>query len=177
MNIILGAMREAWSPVLQLDISHVSTEVNPQFAQIADDNDPVLFNEFTLSLGSQAAGSIHVVIPYNSLKPVRDVLRSRVQGREQNDEKDSHWRAALQEACQDANLELVVKMGRIPSTLQQLRNLGCGDILYFNKPENAWAEVNGFQLFDAEVGSFGSNAAIKVKSVIKPENSPAGVHK
>ena len=40
-----------WSPIISIKCEHVSSEINPQFAQIADENDLVIVSRFASELG------------------------------------------------------------------------------------------------------------------------------
>ena len=69
MDVFFGSLQEAWAPILPLQCEHVGSEINPQFAQIADENDLVVVSRFSSDLGDQASGNIDLVYPYSSLKP------------------------------------------------------------------------------------------------------------
>ena len=58
MNIILASLKEAWAPILHVDFQRVSTEVNPAFAQIADESDSMLVSHFDFILGDKEEGFI-----------------------------------------------------------------------------------------------------------------------
>jgi flagellar motor switch protein FliM len=173
LNLVFGALKEAWSPVLGLDFSHAASEINPQFAQIADENDLVIVSTFELNLGPNVDGKITIVHPFISMKPIRDLLRSRIQTSEENDEKTRLWQVDMHDACLDAKLTVQVKLAEIPSTLEQVRAFKPGDVVFFNKPDHAWAEVSGFALFDVEIGTLGTNAAARLESfrVLKPQEN------
>lgn len=167
LNIIFGSLKEAWAPIIPLEITETASEINPQFAQIADENDLVIVSKFVLSLDASTEGTISIVTPFISLKPIRDLLRSRIQSSEDNDEKDHLWREELTDACGHARLELVVNLAQIPSTLNELYELDVGDILYFRKPDYAYAEISDARVFTAEVGNIGNNSAIQIKDFVQ----------
>lgn len=167
LNIIFGSLKDAWSPIIQLDFTETASEINPQFAQIADENDLVIVSRFVLTIDADTEGTISIITPFISLKPIRDLLRSRIQTSEDNDAKDHLWREELKDACGHAKLDLVVKLAQITSTLNELHNLDVGDILYFKKPDYAYAEIAGAQVFTAEVGNIGNNAAIQIKDFVQ----------
>jgi flagellar motor switch protein FliM len=162
LNIIFGSLKDAWSPIISLDFVETAAEINPQFAQIADENDLVIISRFVLSLDANTEGVISIVTPFISLKPIRDLLRSRIQTSEDNDVKDHQWREELRDACGHAKLQLVVNLAQIPSTIRELQEFEVGDIIYFNKPEYASAEIAGSRVFSADVGSVANNAAIQI---------------
>ena len=77
LQVFFRSLKEAWSPLTPVDFEHISSEINPQFAQIVDENDLVILCRFESEATSQGAGFVDMVIPYVALKPVRDLLRSR----------------------------------------------------------------------------------------------------
>lgn len=171
LNIIFGSLKDAWSPIISLDFVETASEINPQFAQIADENDLVIISRFVLALDANTEGTISIVTPFITLKPIRDLLRSRIQTSEDNDIKANQWRDEMRDACGHAKLELVVNLSQINSTLKELQHLAIGDILYFNKPEFASVEISGARVFNAEVGSVGNNAAIQIKKFVQTPNT------
>ncbi|MGI9132903.1 MAG: flagellar motor switch protein FliM, partial [Rhodoferax sp.] len=44
LEVTFRTLREAWLPLMALDFELASSEINPQFAQIADDNDLVILS-------------------------------------------------------------------------------------------------------------------------------------
>lgn len=171
LNIIFGSLKDAWSPIISLDFVETASEINPQFAQIADENDLVVISRFVLALDANTEGTISIVTPFITLKPIRDLLRSRIQTSEDNDIKANQWRDEMRDACGHAKLELVVNLSHINSTLKELQHLAIGDIMYFNKPEFASVEISGARVFNAEVGSVGNNAAIQIKKFVQTPNT------
>ena len=174
LNIIFGALKEAWSPIIGLEFNQAASEINPQFAQIADENDLVIVSRFVLTLDAQTEGTISIVTPFISLKPIRDLLRSRIQTGEDNDAKDNQWREDLSDACTHAKLNLTVNLVEISSTISELQNLNVDDILYFNKPDFAWAEIDGARVFTAEVGAMGNNAAVQINNFVHQPDRKQG---
>jgi flagellar motor switch protein FliM len=170
LNIIFGSLKEAWSPIIGLDFIETASEINPQFAQIADENDLVIISRFVLAIDANTEGTISIVTPFISLKPIRDLLRSRIQTSEENDVKANQWRDEMRDAFGHAKLDLVVSLSQINSTLKDLQNFSVGDILYFNKPDLASVEISGARVFFAEVGSIGHNAAIQIKKFVQTPN-------
>lgn len=171
LNIIFGSLKEAWSPIIGLDFIEAASEINPQFAQIADENDLVIISRFVLALDANTEGTISIVTPFISLKPIRDLLRSRIQTSEDNDAKANQWRDEMRDACGHAKLELIVNLTTINTSLKALQTLSVGDILYFNKPDHASVEISGARVCTAEIGSAGNNAAIKIKQFIQTPTS------
>ncbi len=168
LEVFFRCLKEAWSPVLPLEFELVSSEINPQFAQIADENDLVILSRFEAENGLEARGFFDLVYPYASLKPIRELLRSRVQTGDGNEESDKQWADELAVAVDSASLELRVVLGSIESSLGQIQAMEEGDILFFKKPEYARMLVNGLPAFDVQSGSVGAQTAVQIERACIP---------
>jgi len=168
LQVFFRSFKEAWGPVTAIDFEHVSSEINPQFAQIADENDLVVLSRFESEATAQGKGFIDMVIPYVALKPVRDLLRSRVQTGDGNEASDKVWHAQLEDAVRDSALEIQVLLGKLSLSLQQLQNMQPGDVLPFKKSESARALIEDMPVYDVEIGAMGSQVAVKIVQAISP---------
>jgi flagellar motor switch protein FliM len=163
LEVFFRSLTEAWGPLMPIECEHVSSEINPQFAQIADENDLVVLSRFEAdATASGGKGFIDLVYPYATLKPVRELLSSRVQSGEGNEESDKKWRKELASAVGDAKLELQVCMGEIKTTLHHLNHLQEGDLLFFKKDDTALMSANGVPAFHVNVGARGSQVAVQI---------------
>jgi len=163
LEVFFRSLTEAWGPLMPIECEHVSSEINPQFAQIADENDLVVLSRFEAdATASGGKGFIDLVYPYATLKPVRELLSSRVQSGEGNEESDKKWRQALAAAVGDAKLDLQVTMGEIKTTLHHLNHLQEGDLLFFKKDDTALMSTNGVPAFHVNVGTRGSQVAVQI---------------
>ena len=79
LDQLFMSLQEAWAPLLPIEIETVSSEINPQFAQIVEENDLIILSRFEAELGDNVKGFIDIVYPYAALKPFRELLRSRLQ--------------------------------------------------------------------------------------------------
>jgi flagellar motor switch protein FliM len=168
LEVFFRSLKEAWAAVLPLDIELVSSEINPQFAQIADDNDLVILTRFEAEGKLDAQGFIDLVYPYSALKPIRELLRSRVQSGDGDDESDRKWRIELEEAVESSSLEARVLMGTIDSSFGEVKAMKEGDVLFFKKPELARLLVNGLPAFDVQVGTLGAQTAVQIEQSCIP---------
>ena len=163
LEVFFRSLTEAWSPLLPLECEHISSEINPQFAQFADENDLVVLSRFEAdATASGGRGFIDLVYPYATLKPVRELLSSRLQSGDGNEESDKIWRQQLAAAVGDAKLDLRVSLGEIKTTLHHLNNLREGELLFFKKDETALMSANGVPAFHVAVGTRGSQVAVQI---------------
>ena len=168
LEVFFRSLKDAWSAVLPVDFELVSSEINPQFAQIADENDLVILTRFEAESKLESQGFIDLVYPYASLKPIRERLRSRVQSGDGNEESDKQWRIELEDAVDSASLEARVIMGNIESSFGEIEAMKEGDVLFFKKPELALLQVNGLPAFDVQVGSVGAQTAVQIERACIP---------
>jgi len=164
---LFRALKEAWSPLIAVEFEKVSSEINPHFAQIADENDLVIVNHFDAECGD-TKGFLDIVYPYSSVKPLRELLRSRVQEVDANEESDKKWKHDLGAALGDSRVEMQVLLGQIHTTIARFQSLAKGDVLYFKKPDLARVVINDVPAFDAEVGVAGVDMAIRIEKLIDP---------
>ena len=169
LDVFFRSLKEAWAPVMGLDFEVVSQEINPQFAQIADENDLVILTRFDSEGNNDANGFIDLVYPYSSLKPVRELLRNRVQTGDGNEDSEKQWHEDLATAVDNAPLEMRVLMGAIESSFGEIENMQAGDLLYFKKPDNAKLLINGIPAFEAQVGTLGTQTAVQIERAIIPD--------
>jgi flagellar motor switch protein FliM len=168
MNVLFGSLQEAWAPILPIKCEHVGSEINPQFAQIADENDLVVVSRFASELSGDVKGNIDLVYPYSSLKPIRELLRSRVQTGDDNDASDKVWSTELKSAAIDAELDIKVTLADIETTLKQFESLQEDDIIYLKKTDHARIYVNDIPVFDADIGSSNSHMAAQIVKSLAP---------
>ena len=168
LEVFFKSLKEAWSPILPLEFELVSSEINPQFAQIADENDLVILTRFEAEGNIDAQGFIDLVYPYSSLKPIRELLRSRVQSGDGNEESDKHWRDELEDAVESASLEARILLGHIETSYGEIEAMREGDVLFFKKPELARMMVNGLPAFDVQVGALGAQVAVQIERAYVP---------
>ena len=170
LEVFFRSLREAWSPLLPIEMEHVGSEINPQFAQIADENDLVVLSRFEADQAASGKGFVDLVYPYASLKPIRDLLRSRVTSGDGDEESDKQWRDDLAQAVHDAEVEMQVLLGHLPITLHQLEQLQEGQVLHFKKPDYGRALFCDLPAFDVELGNLGGQVAVKIVEPVAPQN-------
>jgi flagellar motor switch protein FliM len=169
LEVFFRSLKDAWGPVMEIDCEQVSSEINPQFAQIADENDLVVLSRFEAeATASGGKGFIDLVYPYATLKPLRDLLRNRVASGDGNEESDKIWREDLAVAVGDSEMAVKVVMGSIKTTLHHLQTMKEGDMLFFKKPELAQFLANDVPSFGVNIGSKGSNVAVRIEKQLVP---------
>ncbi|MCH1579155.1 MAG: flagellar motor switch protein FliM [Luminiphilus sp.] len=169
LEVIFASIHEAWSPIMEINCEHIGSEINPAFVQIVDENDLVIVCHLEVELSGKERGAVDIVYPFATLKPIRDVLRGRVQDSEDPSVDHDVWARELAGAASAAELEHRVILGEIDLTLGDFNNMQPGDILDLKKYDTARVLVDDIPLFDADVGTANGYAAARLLPAVEPE--------
>ena len=167
LNVFFRSMKEAWSPVMPVDFDVLSSEINPQFAQIADENDLVVVSRFDSEGNEDAKGFIDMVYPYNALKPLRDVFRSRLQISDTSQESDRVWADELNVAVKDSSLGARVVLGELTLSMASFEAMQEGDVIPFKKPDFARLIVNDVPVFEGQIGNLDTQVAMRMERPVR----------
>jgi flagellar motor switch protein FliM len=177
IQLILDAtfndLREAWSPVYALGTEYVSREINPAFAQVGEERETVVVSSFELELASGVSGKLTIMYPFSALKPIRLLLRGRLQAGERDEKQVAQWSRELADAVMDAELELVGQLTTFRMSALDLASINAGDTLWFKQPQGVKVHVQQVHLFDAEYGSMDSSMALRIQAVHQPKDKNA----
>jgi flagellar motor switch protein FliM len=142
-------LKEAWTPIADIEVEYLNSEINPNFAGIVTPSEVVVICPFQIDLDG-GGGTLHIVLPYAMIEPLREVLDSGVQA--DRAEQDERWLASLKDGLQDAEVELTTVLGGGSVPLQKLVDLKPGDVLPCDFTGKATVLAEGVPLFR---GSFG----------------------
>jgi flagellar motor switch protein FliM len=174
IQLILDAtfndLREAWSPVYALGTEYVSREINPAFAQVGEERETVVVSSFELELASGVSGKLTIMYPFSALKPIRLLLRGRLQAGERDEKQVAQWSMELADAVMDAELQLVGQLTTFRMSALDLAAINAGDTLWFKQPQGVKVHVQQVHLFDAEYGSMDNNMALRIQAVHQPKD-------
>jgi len=112
-----------------------------------------------------------VVYPFATLKPIRDVLRGRVQDSEDPSVDHDVWARELAGAASDAELEHRVILGEVEMTLGDFNKMQVGDVLDLRKFDLARVLVDDIPLFEAEVGTANGYVAARLLQAVEMAES------
>ena len=155
---------KSWASVHALHFEYVRSEMNTQFASIATPNEVVVVTTFNIEFGS-AGGEFHICLPYSMLEPIRDVLCSSLQG--DHMEADKRWVRLLSKQVQIAEVELVVNLGHVELTFDQLLGMKVGDVIALNIAQPIVAEVDHVPVLECKCGVFNGQYALKVEQLLQ----------
>jgi len=174
LAVVLENYNKSWQPVYPMTFDYLRSEMHTQFANIATPSEVVIATTFAVELGS-AGGEIHVVIPYSTLEPIRDLLYSSTQA--DSAEPDNRWLHMLRRQVQDAEVHLTATLARTEQTLEQVLGMRVGDVIPMDIRPTLVADVDGVPLLECRYGVLNGQYALKVEKILalsQQENSLGG---
>lgn len=157
-------LKTAWKPVLQLDLEHVNTEINPQFANIITPTEVVVVASFDIELEG-GGGELHICYPYSMLEPIREQLATGFQS--DSTRADDRWTKTLQHDLESAKIALTADFLKAELTLKELLDMEPGDILSIDLPEQVTLFAENIPLFKCSFGQADEHYAVKIKALIR----------
>lgn len=156
-------LKEAWSPVMELDIEYQSMEVNPNFANIVSPSEVVVVSTFHIELEG-GSGDMHITMPYSMIEPIRDLLDAGMQSdRVDNDER---WMISLREELMMAELELNSTLLETTLSIKEINEMKKDDIIPIEMPEFVTAQIDDIPIFRGVFGVSNGKNAIKITEKI-----------
>lgn len=163
LDVVLGEYKKSWDPVHPIELEYIRSETNPEFANVATPNEVVVVTTFSVELG-EGVGDFHVCMPYAMIEPIRDLLTSSMQG--ERLAVDDRWLRLMTEQVQDAQVELVTRLGDATVTLREVMEMKVGDIIPLHIPDTLTAEVSGVPVLECNYGERNGQYAVKVKRFV-----------
>jgi flagellar motor switch protein FliM len=163
LAVVFADLEKSWAPVHEVKFEYVRSEMNTQFANIATPNEVVIVTTFSIEFGA-SGGEFHICFPYAMLEPIRDLLYSSIQG--DHMEIDKRWVRLLSKQVQSADIELLVNLGQVQLTFEQLLSMKVGDVIAIDIPQPMVAEVDGVPVMECKCGILNGQYALKVERLI-----------
>jgi len=166
---VLSNLRESWSTVIDLRPRLGNIETNPQFAQIVPPNDMVVLVTFETKVG-EIEGMMNFCIPYITIEPIISKLSAQ------------YWYSSIRKGAGTENFEVikkrlenvylpvVVEMGTIDISVEEVMNLKKGDIIKLeNTKINSPMEVKigGRTKFLARPGIVGVKKGVQITGIVE----------
>ncbi|ACM18874.1 flagellar motor switch protein FliM [Geotalea daltonii FRC-32] len=163
---VLADMEKAWAPLLAVKMNLLRMEMNPRLVNIV----PPEYQVVTMSLKIQieeTVGSMILAVPYMTVDPIRDKLKSGLQVDMMA--VDPQWSIRLSEELKEAPLEISVEMGNSSITLAELLNLSPGDTVMLEESgrNELLVKVGGVKKFMGLPGVRGGNKAVQISRIFQ----------
>lgn len=163
---LLFDLETSWKPIFKINITHVRTEINPQFAAVVTPSEVVVTTLFKIEIDGEG-GDIFVGMPYPTIEPIREKLYGSFQS--DQDEENKVWAERFAEQMRECNLNAVAEIGRAQLTVGELTRLSVGDVIMLNRTvkEDLDLKIEGQTIFQGRAGLHRGNVAFQITSVRK----------
>jgi len=168
IKMALEDLEKAWNPVHPLTLSYVRGETNPQFASVVAPTEVVIVIKFEVEL-EQTVGTLIICLPYSTIEPIRSKLYAGFQSDQL--EVDTAWINRFIERVREAEVNMMVELGRTMVTGEDIMNLAIGDVIMLTHDvrEPLEVKVEGVPKFKVFAGSSRGQKAVRVVSDIAPK--------
>jgi flagellar motor switch protein FliM len=167
-TLFLIEMRRAWENVLELDLSVVRIENNPQLVQIVPPNEVVVLISFELTLG-ELRGMMNLCIPYNAIERISSRLTSNSWTAYGKRMPSNESMEMISSNLHGSQVEVVIQLAETRLTARELIGLRVGDVITTEKDIRSPVDVlvEGAPKFRARAGAFKGHKAIEVLGPIE----------
>jgi flagellar motor switch protein FliM len=167
LELAFKDLKEAWSPIMQINFEYMNSEVNPQFANIVSPSEVVVVTTFHVELDG-GGGDLHVTMPYSMVEPIREILDAGVQS--DRNETDERWVLALREDMKEAQVNMSTTLLEVTLSLADVLKIKPGDIIPVDLPEKSVMKVEDIPVFRGKYGIHQGMNAVKITEAIKHIN-------
>jgi flagellar motor switch protein FliM len=168
LDMIFRDVKDAWAPVLGIDVEFMNMEINPHFATIVSPDEVVVVCPFHVE-SEGGSGDIHVTMPYAMVEPIRELLEAPIQGdREGTDEA---FQIAFRNGLMQADVELSGHLAETRLTMRALNRLSPGDVIPIELPRVITIYAEGVPLLRGAFGQSEGKNAVKIVELI---GNPSG---
>lgn len=163
---VLADFEKAWAPLLAAKMNLLRMEMNPRLVNIVPPEYQIVTMPLKIQI-EETVGSLTFAIPYMTVDPIRDKLKSGVQVDMMA--VDPQWSFRLSEELREAPLDVSVEMGKATITLAELLNLTPGDtvMLEGSGRNELVVKVGGVKKYMGVPGVRGGNKAVQISGIFE----------
>ncbi len=166
IDMIFKDMQEAWKPVLALQFEYLTSEVNPQFANVVSPSEIVVISTMHVELDG-GGGDINIVMPYTMIEPIRELLDQVISDR---GETDGRWQELLRKSVMNVAVTLDSLLIEKKMTVKDVMHLKKGDVIPVDMPDTVRLRAQTVPVFDGKIGLSDGNYAIKIVKKVNPDH-------
>ena len=128
---------KAFAQLLETNTKLVKLENNPRLVSIVEPEGEVIVGTLLVKTG-QYTGEIHMVFPFGTLEPLRELLKELLSHSSQN---KSSWHEIIEEQLQDIPVTVIAQSGTIELRVEDILGLQVGDVLGLDYDPNSPVQV------------------------------------
>ncbi|HBA66671.1 MAG TPA: flagellar motor switch protein FliM [Methylococcaceae bacterium] len=166
IDMIFKDLQEAWRPVLALQFEYLTSEVNPQFANVVSPSEIVVISTMHVELDG-GGGDINIVMPYTMIEPIRELLDQVISDR---GETDGRWQELLRKSVMNVAVTLDSLLIEKKMTVKDVMQLKKGDVIPVDMPDTVRLRAQTIPVFEGKIGLSDGNYAIKIVKKVNPDH-------
>lgn len=168
LSSVFESYTKAWASVYPMEFEFVRSEMHSQFASVTSPNEVVLVSTFDIEFGG-VGGTFHIMMPYSTIEPIRELLYSSVQG--EHMVTDQRWQRTLSHQVQAADIELTAILGQARITMDKVLKMQNGDVIPLEVEDTIIAEVDGVPVMECKYGSSNGQYALQVVKILSKQQT------
>ncbi len=166
LDMILKTLKEAWSPVMELNFEYLSSEINPSFASIVGAKDIVVISTINVALES-GSGDINIVMPSSMIESIRALLDTFG---DNSGESDVQWKLAVRNELLATELSVDGLLVQKSLSIREVLQLKKGDVISVDMPKTVLLKSEGVPLFTGDACTSEGYYAVQIIDKVKHES-------
>ncbi len=158
IDMLFKDLKEAWKPVMDVEMEYMNSEVNPQFANIVSPSEIVVVSTILVELEG-GGGKIDIAMPYSMIEPIRELLDAVSSDR---GEVDGTWQENLRKEVLRSEVSLNSMLIEKTMTIKDVINFQKGDVIPIEMPEIVTVKAEDVNIFKGKIGLSDGNYAVQV---------------
>jgi flagellar motor switch protein FliM len=166
-DVVLTDMSAAFEPLSPVTFHFERLETNPRFATITRPGNPALLVRLRVDMVDDRGGHIEILLPHNTLEPVRDLLLQMFMG--ENFGQDTVWEKYLGKELRSTNIEVEAIFNEKMVTLKDVMSLKVGSTMLLDctPDDDITIRCGGIPVATASLGRVGDSVAISLHDAVK----------
>lgn len=168
LKIVVDDLREAWRPLIELDLQITGRETRPQMLQIVAPNEVVLAIVFQVQIGD-ARGMLSLCVPAITLEPILQQFNQSLYSRIR--EVPPVQTRALLKSLSQVEFPLAAEITGTRAAIDDLMRLAPGDVLRLDHSTEQLVTISigGIPKFAGSLIAKERRLAVQIVSEVKPE--------
>ena len=166
LKVVIDDLREAWKPMMELEMQIVGRETRPQLLQIVAPNEVVLSIVFHVQVGD-ARGMMSLCIPALILEPIIQKFNQSFYSRTR--EAEPEQTRALLDMLSAVPFPVAAELHGTTAAMEDLLTLAPGDVLKLDHPIDRPVEISigNIVKFYADLAAHNGRTAARITAVCK----------
>ena len=168
LKVVTDDLREAWKPLIELDLQIVGRETRPQMLQIVAPNEVVLSIVFHVQI-ADARGMMSLCIPAVTLEPIIQQFNQSLYARSR--EVPPTQTRALLDNLSAVTFPVAAELHGTSAAIDDLLNIAPGDVLRLDQRADQPVEVSvgGIVKFTGDLVDHHGRTAVHIKAMAGSE--------